>query len=346
MTADVEHLHHRLVRMGLSTRRVALLLCITNAVFVVFGLLITTFQSHASGIFLLALLVFVYVLLRHMAVIELRETGRVLLTGLHRPTESLLKALIYPAWDVFCLAGALAIAMQLFEPASEQFWHSWFLDLPIWVTPTFCLLAVSRAYVTVWTRARVLDVLMLVFTLLGGLFFSLGIALLIDPSGATKWFLRALVIGALGHTGMILARVFYRCVEEIVVYLRLNGDVTRGPERVVLYGAGGRCQLFLKERGYHNSSSLDQRQIIGLIDDEPALHARWVYGHLVLGGISDLPQLIPQHRITGLIITTALRPESLLAAQQLASQHGLSLSEWRFESRSLNRLPLETRMAV
>jgi len=73
MTADVEHLHHRLVKMGLSTRRVAIVLCVTNAVLVVFGLLLTTFQSHASGIFLLALLVFVYVLLRHMAVIELRE---------------------------------------------------------------------------------------------------------------------------------------------------------------------------------------------------------------------------------------------------------------------------------
>jgi len=344
MTADVEHLHHRLVRMGLSTRRVAMVLCITNAVFVVFGLLITTFQSHASGIFLLALLVFVYVLLRHMAVIELRETGRVLLTGLRRPTQSLVKGLIYPAWDVLCLAGALALAMWLFEPVAEGFWHSWFLDLPIWVTPTFCLLAMSRAYVTVWTRARVLDVLMLVFTLLGGLLFSLGIALLIDPSGATKWFLRALVIGALGHGGMILARVFYRCVEEIVVYLRLNGDANHGPERVVLYGAGGRCQLFLKERGFHNSSSLDNRLIIGLIDDEPALHFRWVYGHMVLGGVSDLPRLIPHHRITGLIITTALRPDALLAAHELAAQHGLSLSEWRFESRPVKTLPAEAQM--
>jgi len=53
MTADVEHLHHRLAKAGLSTRRVAMVLCITNAVLVIFGLLITTFQSHASDIFLL-----------------------------------------------------------------------------------------------------------------------------------------------------------------------------------------------------------------------------------------------------------------------------------------------------
>ena len=233
MTADVEHLHHRLAKAGLSTRRVAMVLCVTNAVLVVFGLLITTFQSHASGIFLLALLAFVYVLLRHMAVIELRETGRVLLTGLRRPTHSLAKALAYPLWDALCLAGALAIAMRVFEPAPVGFWHSWFLDLPIWVTPTFCLLAVSRTYVTVWTRARILDVLMLLFTLQAGLLLSLGIALLIDPYNASKWYLRALVIVALGHGAMILARVFYRCVEEIVLYLRSTSDAKAGP------GAGG-----------------------------------------------------------------------------------------------------------
>jgi UDP-N-acetylmuramyl pentapeptide phosphotransferase/UDP-N-acetylglucosamine-1-phosphate transferase len=336
MTADVEHLHHRLVKMGLSTRRVAIVLCVTNAVLVVFGLLLTTFQSHASGIFLLALLVFVYVLLRHMAVIELRETGRVLLTGLRRPNHALLKALAYPFWDAFCLGGSLALAMWVFEPAGAVFWHSWFLDLPIWVTPTFCLLAVSRTYVTVWTRARILDVLMLLFTLQAGLLLSLGIALLIDPYSASKWFLRALVIAALGNGAMILARVFYRCVEEIVLYLRSTSDAITERERVVLYGAGGRCQLFLKERGFNNSSSFDRRVIVGLIDDEPALHFKWVYGHIVLGGGRDLPKLIPHHRITGIIITAALRPESLAAARQAASQYGLMLTEWHFECQRLD----------
>jgi UDP-GlcNAc:undecaprenyl-phosphate GlcNAc-1-phosphate transferase len=341
MTADLEHLHHRLVKAGLSTRRVAIVLCITNAVLVAFGLLMMTFQSHASGIFLLALLALVYVLLRHMAVIELRETGRVLLTGLRRPTHSLLKALAYPVWDMFCLAGALAIAMWVFEPSQVGFWHSWFLDLPIWVTPTFCLLSLSRAYVTVWTRARILDVLMLLFTLEAGLLLSLGIALLIDPSSALKWFLRALVIAALGHGAMILVRVFYRCIEEIVLYLKSTSEVKDDFERVVIFGAGGRCQLFLKERGFHNSSSFDLRVIIGLIDDEPALHFKWVYGHMVLGGVRDLPRLIPHHRITGIIITTALNPESLAATQELASQHGLSLSEWHFETRTLDVVPMQ-----
>jgi len=343
MQADVEHLHHRLLKSGFSTRRVATILCITNGGLVAFGLLMTTFQSHASGIFLLALLAAAFVLLRHMAVIELRDTGKMLLTGLRRPTHSQIKALAYPVWDMICLAGSLAIAMWLFEEQKAAFWRAWFLDLPVWVTPTFSLLAISRTYVTVWTRARVLDVLMLLFTLQAGLLLSLGIALLIDPSNAANCLLRVLVVGAVGHGLMIGVRVFYRCIEEIVVYLKSQRDPNVEVERVVLYGAGGRCQLFLKERGFNNSTSFDGRMIVGLIDDEQALHFKWVYGHLVLGGSRDLPQLIPRHRISQIVITATLKPEALAVVQELAFQHDIHLTEWTFANHPRGLLEFENR---
>jgi UDP-N-acetylmuramyl pentapeptide phosphotransferase/UDP-N-acetylglucosamine-1-phosphate transferase len=335
MQPDVEHLHHRLLKSGLSTRRAATVLFILNAAFVVFGLLLTTFQSREAGIVLLVLLACVYVLLRHMAVIELRETGRVLLTGLKRPAHSLIKALAYPVWDMFCLTGALAVAMRMFEPPVEAFWHGWFMDLPIWVTPTFSLLAISRAYVTVWTRARVLDVLMLLFTLQAGLFLSVAIALIIDPADALKWLLRAVVITALGHAAILASRVFYRCVEETVLFLKSGSTIHPEMERLVLYGAGGRCQLFLKEYGFNNSASSDGRLIVGLVDDEPTLHAKWVYGHMVLGGLSDLPKIIPHHRITGIIITAGLNPKSMSDVRELALQQHVCLSEWSFQNRTL-----------
>ncbi len=73
--------HHRLLKAGLSTRRVAIVLCVGNGALVIFGLLITTFTSHAAGIFLIALLVAAYVLTRHLAILELRDTGTAILRG-------------------------------------------------------------------------------------------------------------------------------------------------------------------------------------------------------------------------------------------------------------------------
>jgi len=156
--------------------------------------------------------------MRQLAVIELRDTGRAILSGLRRPTHATFKALLYPVWDMVSLSMAVAVAMWIFEPTKVNFWHRWFMDLPVWVTPTFSLLAMSRTYVTVWTRARVLDVLMLLSTLQVGLLLSLGIALLIDPSSASRWFLRVLIIGALSHPAIVCVRVIYRCVEELVIH--------------------------------------------------------------------------------------------------------------------------------
>lgn len=335
MQPDLEHLHHRLLKSGLSNRRVATVLCVLNGGLVVFGLLMAIFESHVAGIFLLALLAGVYVVMRHLAVIELRDTGRALLTGLRRPTHATFKSLGYPVWDMVWLAGSLAVAMWAFEPPRPNFWHDWFLDLPVWVTPTFSLLAVSRIYITVWTRARVLDALMLVSLLLLGLFVSLGIALLIDPSDLSKWLVRTLVMGALSHPAILSMRMLYRAVEELVIYFRGRSDQLVPGERVVLYGAGGCCQLFLKERGFENSSSYDGRAIIGLLDDEPSLHFQWVYGYLVLGGLKDLPHLIERHHITGIVITAVLPPATRAAVQELVLKHGLHLSEWRFGERKL-----------
>jgi len=333
MQPDLEHLHHRLLKSGLSTRRVTTVLYVLNGGLVVFGLLLTTFKSHTAGIFLLALLAVVYVLMRHLAVIELRDTGRALLTGLRRPTYATFRSLCYPVWDMVWLAGSLAVAMWAFEPQRPHFWHYWFLDLPVWVTPTFSILAASRIYLTVWTRARVLDALMLLSMLLLGLFISLGIAMVIDPSDISKWLVRTLVMGALSQPAILGMRMFYRVVEDLVIYFRSKSDQSVQRERVVLYGAGGRCQLFLKERGFNNSSSYDGRAIVGLLDDEPSLHSQWVYGYPVLGGINDLPNLIERHRITGIVITAVLPPSARAAIQELALKHGLHLSEWCFGER-------------
>ena len=66
------------------------------------------------------------------------------------------------------MAGAVAIAKWLSDEYTPAFWYDWFLSLPVWLTPTFALLAVSRTYITIWSRARMRDVLILFLTLRAG----------------------------------------------------------------------------------------------------------------------------------------------------------------------------------
>jgi len=99
-------------------------------------------------------------------------------------------------------------------------------------------------------------------------------------------------------------------------------------ERVLLYGAGIRGQLFLKDRAMKTTKVSDNRTIMGFVDDEKALHFQWVYGFLVLGGLNELTHLIEQHKIKRIIIVSELLPESRAAVQGITVKNGIQLSEW------------------
>jgi UDP-GlcNAc:undecaprenyl-phosphate/decaprenyl-phosphate GlcNAc-1-phosphate transferase len=336
MQPDLEHLHHRLKFAGLSTGRVAMYLYIFNFVLVTVGLLIELNQLRAAGIFLIALLVGVYLLMRHFAVIELRETGRAFLMGLRRPTHSSFKAFAYVVFDMIWLSGSLALIMWVVEQQRGDFWYKWYLDLPVWVTPTFSLLAISRTYVTHWPRARLRDVLALMFWLQAGILFSLGLALLIDPSQSGKWVLRAILVAAVSHPVIIFSRVVYRCVEELALWIRRQSDLAGGYERVLLYGAGTRAQLFLKDSAATNAKNPDRRVIVGFVDDESALHFQWIYGYLVLGGTKELPHIIAKWKISRIIVVADLLPESWKIVREIAQQEGIRLSEWFPQEHEIN----------
>ena len=328
MQPDLDHLHHRLKFAGLSTGRVAIYLYILNFVLVLVGMSIALNQSRAAGIFLIALLVGAYLLMRNLAAIELRETGRALLMGLRRPTDSAFKSLAYVVCDMLWLSGSLALIMWVIERERADFWHTWFLYLPVWVTPTFLLLAISRTYVTYWPRARLRDVITLVFWLQAGIIFSLGLALLIDPYSGQKWLLRALLVAAISHPIIIVSRVIYRCIEDLALWIRRQSEHPDPPERVLLYGAGTRAQLFLRDLAATNSRNPDRRVIVGFIDDQSALHYQWTYGHLVLGGTKELPHLIVKLNINRIIIVADLQPENRETVRGIAAREGVQLSEW------------------
>lgn len=162
------------------------------------------------------------------------------------------------------------------------------------------------------------------------------IEMLLNPANAVVTLLRAVIVVGLCHPAIISVRFIYRFAEEFVPLLvgRLHGNGSG--ERILLYGAGGRCELFLKERNFPDSRSSDDREIVGLIDDDPSLYLRRVYGYKVLGALEDLPELVKKHDVSGIIITAILSLESQIAVRRFARRHGVRLSEWQFEEKNLD----------
>ena len=112
-----------------------------------------------------------------------------------------------------------------------------------------------------------------------------------------------------------------------MLWLKRQADTNA--EGVLLYGAGVRASLYLKDRAIKTSRTPDGCQILGFIDDEKSLHYQWVYGFLVLGGSNELPQLIERWKVRRVIIVSELLPENRAAVQAIAARTGIRLSEWQ-----------------
>lgn len=234
------------------------------------------------------------------------------------------------------LSGSLALILWVVLNRREDFWHNWFLDLPIWVTPTFSLLAISRTYVTYWPRARLRDIISLACWLEAGILFSLGLALVINPSETRQSVLTAVLVAAISHPVIIVSRIIYRCAEELALWIRRQNDPAVPPERVLLYGAGTRGQLFLKDLAIRSSKNPDRRVIVGFVDDENALHFQWIYGYLVLGGTKELSHLITKWKVNRIIVVADLLPESWKTVREIVTREGVHLSEWIPQEHEIN----------
>ena len=329
MEADTDHLHHRLLRRGMTPGRAALWLYAANAAVIAVVLCSMLFRSHVAAIYMMAFLAGIYVLIRHVAHVELWDTGQALMHGLKRPSRRVAAVLFYPIWDATCLALA-AVAVVLLTGAGNHpnRWEAWIRQLPLWLGPTFVLLCLVKTYARVWSRARMSDYLILALALLGGTLMTVGLLDFMEPGEWAMHALQAAVFASVGHVGVIGSRSGYRTLQEMSGWLARK-QVTEIPqERVLLFGAGGRCQIYLRERLYRGMPELTRRFVVGLVDDDPNLRRRWVAGYQVLGNRFELATIIRKHKVHRVVITADIPASLQSEIQTITSRAAIPLSVW------------------
>jgi UDP-GlcNAc:undecaprenyl-phosphate/decaprenyl-phosphate GlcNAc-1-phosphate transferase len=362
---DLDHLHHRLIRSGLSQRAVAGWLYVLSVGLVVVGLLSMTYHSYAHGIYLLAFVVGSYVVVRHLARVELWDSGMLIMRGLSRPPSKVLVGLLHPPLDFLALAAALGLAVFFSTPdlPAKQFKLFWFDQLLIWAGIPFLAMAVSGTYSRVWSRARVSEYVLLALSILAGVIAAAGVAVVAgafkQPAAITVVDLgtaadTTLIMGRSMPRGFLLEIVIYtaaallfvvgrrafpRAVQDAMAWaLRYQSGRTDGLKILLVYGAGARCTLFLHERSLSPVAEQARRRIVGLLDDDRDLHGRLVHGYRVLGGIDAAEALMRKHRVSEIVVTEPLQAEAKTNLLDAAQRGGATVSEWTTVLR-----PLESR---
>lgn len=332
--ADMDHLHHRLVKIGLSQRRVAFLLYGASASLVAVGLLSVFFREHAGAITLLAFIVGAYVVVRHICHTELWDSGALVVAGFRRPKGKVIATVVLPLVDVIIMASALLFADFLL--ASQLNWSEikveFFAHGPVWVGVPFLGLVASRTYQRVWSRARISE-----FVLLGGAFLAscsvaFGIASLEGTPSVRGAFVHGLIYSGVACFFLLGVRAVPRAFGDMLTFVRRSEAGDR-PDRLLLYGAGSRCQLYMRRRLDEIIESPTRGEIVGLIDDDPNLRKRLVLGFQVFGIGAEIAEIIEQQRVTEVILLCSLPTEGRRALEDLCRAKHVRLVEWSVSER-------------
>ena len=339
MTADADHLHHRILRsVGLNQRKAAWILYALAASLVVTGLVAMSLKSHAAGFWLAALAVASVVIFKD-AKIELFDAGSLLNAVAHtrdRPSRKRFAVLAVPFYvffDVFALVAVFFLCAWALRMPVDL--HAIRANLPVRVVSTFAFLVFFRTYRTVWSRALGSNYLRL---FLACAFGSVAGSVFVYYWPSISIFqLKAMTLAYAGAS--FLALLALRVVRGLVRDLFYAIDCSRlrnrkDVSRVLVYGAGLRYRAFRRE--LVRTTSANDRMIVGILDDNVYLKGRYIGGIRVCGTINDAPEVVNALNADAVVVACQVSDEWMRVVREILKPTGVKLTLFTFAEKTLD----------
>jgi UDP-N-acetylmuramyl pentapeptide phosphotransferase/UDP-N-acetylglucosamine-1-phosphate transferase len=330
MQPDRDHLHHRLLRQTMNQRSAAVMLYTMSAALVALGLVGTLLKGRAPGLFLIAFVVAIAVVSRHLESVELWDTGR-LLSGTRGAMRQGLLVPCYIVLDVLLLCGVWMLAR--WEAGLPLVRAAFLSDLPRYVVPVFVLLVVAKTYQRVWSRAQIRDFAILGVAVAAGAAIGAGLGWLFSAEHPHVGRF-TLLFGTQAMIPLCAIRLWRDSVSGLTQALERKILLKKpGAQRLLAYGGGIRFRSYLRELRVR--PGLNDRVIIGVIDDDLNLRGRIISGHRVIGGFDRLNEWLLQQQVDGVIITCLMDEEKQARVVRVLSEAGLRVLLWACEEKLL-----------
>ena len=333
MTADSDHLHHRILRaVGLNQRKAAWALYVLAAGCVVVGLVGMLLESRAAGFWLAALALGATVIFKD-STIELYDTGRLLSdlahpgTNVSRRRLSVLTAPLYVFADVAMLVGVYFFCVWALNLRVDL--HALRTELPIRVGSTFACLVFFRAYRTVWSRAVTSNFARLLLACAIGVVVSSVFVYYWPSLPAARLRAMTMLFGALSFVATASVRVVRGVVRDLFYAIDCS-RIVRRPEvsRVLVYGAGLRYRAFRRE--LVRRTTANTRIIVGILDDDVCLRGRYIGGLCVLGTINQAPEIIRRMNVDAVVVACEMPESWMRVVRKILEPTGVKVSLFGF----------------
>ena len=336
---DADHLHHRLLRQGRKHDQVAWLFYIATALLAFTGILTTVFNDRILGILGLAFVLTSYIVFRHLAWVELRDTGEVIMRGIARPVRRNLSLLFYILADIVILNAAwfsAVILIRLYDGSGLLHLESlWLSAVPVDVVIPFLVLLGFRSYTRVWSLAGVTEYSAVGAAVVIGGAAACGVELLFGPAGGAPWkqILHHVVMISFAVPGIVGIRAVLRAVQDLM-HRRAGPDHGSRP-RALVFGEGPSIMLYLRHRLAANNP-LHETEIAGLVSSDDALCGHFISGFQVLGHMQDIPALIRQKNIDRFYVAGPVSDPQMAELKNQLSRSRVQMIHWAATEAPIN----------
>ena len=339
MTADHDHLHHRILRaVGLNQRKAAWTLYLLTLGAVAVGLAGMALKSKSAGLWLFAFAAASVIVFRDMARVELFDAGRLLSsyardrsTAMRRRWARLAVPLLV-VFDLLALTAAFFVMLYAMKiPATKTCIR---IGLPIRISTVFAALVFFRVYVTVWSRATAANFVWLFLACAAGSFAG-SIGVYYAPQLETPEIIGAtLLYPLLCFVFLSTVRIFRPLVRGVFYNIDCSRLKTRKDvSRVLVYGAGLRYRSFRRE--LVRRTSANDRIVVGLLDDDILLRGQYIGGVKVLGTLMEAPEIVNQVNADAVVIACEVTDDWLKVIRETLLPTGVKITHFNFTEKEI-----------
>ena len=334
MTADTDHLHHRILRsVGLNQKKAAWTLYALAAFFVGVGLVGLSLQSRAAGLWIAAVAVASVIVFRDMARVELFDAGLLLDRVAHaRDTSSRrrwakLTVPFYLTADVLLLLAALIVASWSAKlPFPSPFART---AVSVRIAATFGCLVFFRTYVTVWSRAMLSNYVRLFLATSAGAALGCVVIYYLPSVPCEKLKAMTLMYGLLSFVFLAGVRIIRPIIRDAFYAIDCSRMIGRKDvSRILVYGTGLRYRAFRRE--LVRTASANSRMIVGLLDDDIVLRGHYIGGCRVMGTLRDAPEVINAVNADAVVIAFDVTDEWMKVISATLKPTGVKVTRFAF----------------
>jgi hypothetical protein len=329
MQPDKDHVHHRVLQSTLNQKKAAWVLYGISGALVGVAWLGVMLRKQGPGVFLLAFIVAVMVIVRHLARVELWDTGK-LLSHQH---VTIRRGLVTPLFVLFDLAALSITSVTAYWMIYLKVPREVVLtQLPLFVVSVFVMLVCAKTYRRVWSRTHFADFSYLMGAVFMGSF--IGSALLWLLYGSQHIFRFVIVFCALAMIPILGIRLMGETLRGAMTLMKRRALLYKeNTERILVYGAGLRFRNYLRIREARIAS--EESVIVGIIDDNLEFADRVIYSFDVLGNIHDLPSICKEKRVNRIVLACSIPHEKQSILLHIAHAYNVKVTIWSYREQEL-----------